>query len=511
MLYALNAGTARVAEERAAAELGIEVAILMDRAGTALAREVARRAPDGPIAVVAGKGNNGGDGWVAARRLASAGRDVTVFTPVDPAAIRGPAGEAARAAAGAGVVTRVVILEGSPAPDALRGHALVIDALFGTGFLGPVRPPFVAWIDAIGASGAVVVAADVPSGVDASTGTVLGCAVRADVTVAFSAPKTGTLVYPGAEYAGEVVVADIGIPQEYLGQPGDLELWDPIDYRALLPRPAFDSHKNSRGRVLIVAGSGAFPGAAALTAMGAQRMGAGYVAVAAPESIVPVLQAMLTSAVVMGLPESRTRTLASKVIDAVLDVAREFDAVVLGPGMTVAHGAVHVVRALTESLDVPLVIDADGLNALIDTVGAITVREAPTIITPHPGELARLLGVTPQTVQSDRLMYGGVLSGPRLTCVLKGARTVVSGCGRQVITVAGGPALATAGTGDVLAGIAGSLLAQGLEPLEAGALAAYLHARAGDLAAAELTALSVVAEDIPAYLPRAIRELDEEA
>lgn len=506
MIYALTADAARAAEERAVAERDMTLAGLMERAGAAVAAEVVERVGDGAVAVVCGGGNNGGDGWTAARVLHDAGRDVTVITAEPADALSDIAGDAARSATGAGVA--VIEVDGPLGSEAFEGYAVVVDALFGIGFTGEVRPPFDSWIAAMNASGAAIIAVDVPSGVDASRGHVGGHAVDADATVTFSAPKIGTVVYPGAAFTGELVVADIGIPEAGIGRPGDLEIWDEDDYRALLPRPQPDAHKNTRGRVLIVAGSGAFPGAAALTAMGAQRMGAGYVTVAVPESVVPVLQAKLTSAIVMGLPENPSHTLASKVTDAVLDIAREFDAVVLGPGMTVAHGAVHVARALVGTLDVPLVVDADGLNALVDTVETVLQREAPTVITPHPGELGRLVGASAAEVQSDRLSYGRELSGSNLACVLKGAHTIVSGAGRQVVTLAGNPGLATAGTGDVLAGMTGALLAQGLDPFEAGALAVYLHARAGDYASSDLTTLSVVAEDVPAYLPVAIRELD---
>jgi NAD(P)H-hydrate epimerase len=316
------------------------------------------------------------------------------------------------------------------------------------------------------------------------------------------------MLYPGAGLAGEVAVADIGIPDETSGRDGELELWTPEDYAATLPALRPDVHKNEQGRVLVVAGSGSYPGAAVLAAQGAQRMGAGYVTLAVPESIATIAQTKLTSAVVVGLPENPSRTLASRVTEEILDIAREYDAVVIGPGLTVAHGSVLVVRKLVKELAAPLVLDADGLNALVDGSALLIGRKAPTVITPHPGELARLLDVTPAEVQADRLSYGARLSGEQLTCVLKGARTVTSGRGRQVLNTSGGPALAAAGTGDVLAGMVGALLAQGLEPLEAGALGAYLHGRAGDHAAAELPARSVIAEDVPAYLARAVRELE---
>lgn len=505
MLYALTEESARAAEHRAVAESGVTLPELMDRAGAVVAREVSQRVPYGPVVVVVGNGNNGGDGWVAARELHASGREVLVVTPTEPQALEGIAGDAARAAGSDGVPfeVRSETLE----IGAFHGYAAVVDALFGIGFTGPVRQPYITWVEAINASGAVVVAVDMPSGVQTDTGRVDKHAVRADVTVTFSAPKRGLLLFPGAEHAGHVLVEDIGVPWEFLGSPGELELWSQADYATLLPRHALDVHKNARGRVLIVAGSGGFPGAAALAAMGAQRMGAGYVTLAVPESIAAIAQTKLTSAVVLPLAENPSKTFASKVAEEIIDVAKEYDAVVVGPGMTLAHGAVLVTRKLVAELQKPLVLDADGLNAMVDTVPAITSRTAPTVITPHPGELARLLDVNVADIQGDRLSFGSKLTGPRLACVLKGAHTITSGRDRHVLNTSGGPSLATAGTGDVLAGMIGTLLAQGLEPLEAGVLGAYLHGRAGDHAATDMTERCVIAEDLPAYLPRAVAEL----
>jgi NAD(P)H-hydrate epimerase len=506
LIYALTEASARTAEERAVADLDLSLADLMRRAGAAVARELRLRVPYGEVGIVAGKGNNGGDGWVAARELHTAGRTVTVYTPVAPDSLEGIAGDAARDALDAGV--RFERVDDMPV-STFQDTAVVVDALSGIGFTGEVREPYLSWMEAINASGATVISIDMPSGVETDTGYTAAHAVNADVTVTFSAPKIGILNYPGAEAAGEVVIADIGIPWEYLGAPGDLEIWERAEYAELVPAARPDDHKNARGRVLIVAGSGAFPGAAALAARGAQRMGAGYVTVAVPESIAHIVQTKLTSAVVVGLPQNPSHTLASKVTSEILDVAREFDAVVVGPGMTVAHGAAIVARSLVKDVEAPLVLDADGLNAMVDAAETLSARAGSTVITPHPGELARLLDTTPADIQTDRLGYGQALSGPRLACVLKGAHTVVSGRDRQMITLAGGPALATAGTGDVLAGMIGALLAQGLEPFEAGALGAYVHGRAGDHAAAELTAPSVIAEDVPDYIPRSLRELAE--
>ncbi|MDA3935964.1 MAG: NAD(P)H-hydrate dehydratase [Actinomycetota bacterium] len=508
MVYALTESAARLAEERAVAEAGVTLGDLMRRAGTAVAEALSARVPFGPVAVVTGKGNNGGDGWLAARVLASAGRDVRVFSLVDPAALKADAGEVAAEAIRAGVAHEVV--SGEMASNHLEGYAAVVDALLGIGTVGEIQGSYVSAVQAINASGAHVISVDLPTGVLCDTGAAPGVAVRADATVTFSSQKAGLVLQPGVSLAGDVLVSEIGIPRELVGSPGDPEVWSAAEYRDLLPVLDPDTHKNARGRVLIVAGSGAYPGAAALAAMGAQRMGAGYVTLAVPESIAHIVQSKLTSAVVMGLPEHPSHTLASRVTDIILDLSREFDAVVIGPGMTVAHGAVLVTRNLVHSLMVPLVLDADGLNAMVDAADAIRSRVGSTVITPHPGELSRLLDMTPTQVQSDRLVHGAKLSGPNLTCVLKGARTVISGQGRRVVNTTGNPGLATAGTGDVLAGMVGALLAQGLSPLEAGALGAWVHGRAGDHAARELTETCMIAEDVPNFISSAVRELNEQ-
>ncbi|TLM70290.1 MAG: NAD(P)H-hydrate dehydratase, partial [Actinobacteria bacterium] len=389
--------------------------------------------------------------------------------------------------------------------DAIGEPAVVVDAVFGVGLTKAPAEPFAAAIRAIDACGAFVVSADVPSGVDSDTGRVPGRAVRANLTVTFTALKPGLLLYPGAERTGHVSVADVGVPADCLPATDVLEVWDAADYRRVLPVAPRDAHKNDRGRVLVVAGSRAYTGAAALAVAGAQRMGAGYVTLAVPESIAPTMQVKLTSAVVVGLPENPGGTLASKTLDAVDDLARDHDAVVVGPGLTVASGTVLLVRKLVRDLALPLVLDADGLNALVDAVELLDARQYPTVLTPHPGELARLLSTDAVSVQSDRVSSAMRLTGEHRCCVLKGARTVVAGSGRRVVTLTGNPGMATAGAGDVLAGMTGTLLAQGVAPLAAGALAAHLHGAAGDAAADALTETCVMAEDIADHLPQAVR------
>lgn len=506
MRYALTAEAMRGVEDRAVAEEGLTLGGLMEHAGRSVAEHAARLAPEGAVRVVAGTGNNGGDGWVAARELWVAGREVAVIAPSEPSAPL--AAEAFRAAVDAGVPWTVPA-EAFDLARALEGAALVVDALFGFGFHGAATGREAAAVIAADDADAPVLSVDVPSGVDASTGAVEGPAVHAAVTLTFTAPKTGLLIHPGAQHAGEVVVADIGIPRALADAASGVELWDLGDLRAALPLPAPDAHKASLGRVLVVAGSTDYPGAAVLAARGALRSGAGYVVLAAPAAVRPVLQSHLTAEIVTALPDTPDGSLAAAARDAVLAMSARFDAVVLGPGLGRHAATADVVVSLVERLTLPLVLDADALNALAaaDVPSLLGARRAPTVLTPHPAEAARLLGVSTGIVQSDRLVHAESLAGDGRACLLKGARSAVAGTGRRSLVLPGNPGMATAGTGDVLAGMTGTLLAQGLPPYEAATLAAHLHALAGDAAAAALTETCMTAEDLLDHLPSAMKEV----
>lgn len=506
MVRALTAEQSQAVEEAAVAG-GAELAALMRAAGAAVAAEITAAVPEGNVVVLAGRGNNGGDGWVAARDLHVAGRGVRVVSLVDPGSLQGIAGEAAREAIAAGVAWCEA--GDTPGSHDLSDTTVVVDAMLGTGASGPLRPPLAEWVEAVNSSGCFVLAVDVPTGVDADTGVVAGAAVQADCTVTFTALKRGLVLHPGAGFAGDIMVADIGIDASLSDVEGAVEVWSSDDYAALLPRPRSDAHKNDRGRVLVIAGSAVYPGAAILAARGAQRAGAGYVTLAVPDAVVPVAQAHLLSIPVVGLAQGRGHALSSAALDKAPQLARDYDAVVLGPGLTLADGAVVTARGLVARLELPLVIDADGLNALIDAHELLDKRLAPTVLTPHPGELARLLGTTSEKVQADRVAASAQLASRATAVVLKGAGTVTSGASRQVVNISGTPALATAGSGDVLSGIIGTYLAQGLSPLEAGALGAYVHGRAGEAAASALTPICVTAEDVLEFLPVAMAELLE--
>ena len=431
---------------------------LMDRAGSAVAEIVQRDFP-GRVTVVCGGGNNGGDGRVCARRLAAAGREVTIVEGV------GDLG----------------------APD------VIVDALLGIGLQDAPREDAARMIELVNASGRPVVAIDVPSGVNASTGEVPGAAIRAAATVTFGAAKLGLAVAPGRFHAGVVHVAPIGLrPREH-----EHALVPPA---ALLqvPRKAADSTKYSAGSVLIVGGSRGLSGAPMLAALAAFRADAGYVAVAAPESLLPVLEARLLEVVKRPLPEDAAGRLLRRSAEGVLAAAEKADAVAIGPGLGRSDGTVELVRILLEQLTLPVVLDADALWGL-----APFARSAPTVLTPHSGELARLLGTSAREVDGHRLdavrraasRFGSVV-------LLKGADTLVTAPREGVLVAASGPpALATAGSGDVLTGVVAAFLAKGLEPRLAAALAAVAHGVAAGLAPAQV---GLIASDLLPGLQRAL-------
>jgi hydroxyethylthiazole kinase-like uncharacterized protein yjeF len=475
---------------------GISAADLMERAGEGLARVVAARAPAGRIAIVCGKGNNGGDGLVAARLLRQAGRDVEVLAVWPPQWMLDDAKAQAERLPG-------------PAPVAFdparldRAH-VIVDAVLGTGFSGEPRDPARAVIEAMNAAKAPVIAVDVPSGVDASTGEVAGPAVRAVATVTFHRGKPGLWIHPGKGCAGLVEVVDIGIPRGAPGKPqagliGGGILRD-------VPRRGATSTKFSSGNVFVIGGSRGLTGAPAMAALGAMRAGAGYVTVATPESLAPIFGMRLLEAMTVGLPEA-DGALSPDAVEPALRAIQRADAVVLGPGFSKREGAQAVARELAQRIDVPLVIDADGLNALAGDLDEILLhRRWPTVLTPHTGELARLLEVDAAEVERRRLHHvRAEATAVNAFVVLKGDDTLVAApTGRVAISRGGAPALATAGTGDVLSGVIGAMLAKGLAPAAAACAAVYAHVRAGQLAAAPSGADGVIASDVILRLPEAL-------
>jgi NAD(P)H-hydrate epimerase len=492
-----DAPSMRAVDEWAIERRGIPSLELMEAAGRAVADVAAELAGNGPVRVVCGKGNNGGDGLVAARHLAATGLEVEVL-------LLAPAAELSEDAAANLRRFEGPVRETDDPAAALRGAGAIVDAIFGTGFEGAPRGPAAAAIEAINAAEAPVVAADIPSGVDASTGEVEGAAVEAAITVTLHAAKLGHWIAPGKRRCGELRVAPIGIPDDAPGEPAGGLIAERV--LELAPRRGPDSTKFSSGEVLIAGGSRGLTGSVCLAAEAAARAGAGYATVAVPADLEPIFEAKLTEVMSVGCPsaEGRLSAAAAKPIAA---AAARAAAVVVGPGLGRGDDAAELVAELARRIEAPLVIDADGLNALAGRLDSPAQRGAPTVLTPHAGELGRLLEVGSGEVAAHRLRSAreaAARSGA--VVVLKGDDTIVVGPdGEPAINGLASPALATAGTGDVLGGMIAAFLARGLAPRAAAAAAVYAHARAGRVAAERVGATeSVIASDVIAAIPRGL-------
>ena len=491
-----EAAEMRAADKHAIEEAGVPSLDLMERAGAGLARVVAESAGDGPIRVVIGKGNNGGDGLVAARLLREDGHEVDVLAVGNPDELQGDAFANLDRLPGAQTIDFHA--------DRLAGSAVIVDAMLGTGFEGEPREPVAGAIAAINACDAPVVACDVPSGVNASTGEVSGEAVEADVTATLHGPKVGLYAEPGKTHAGRIKVVEIGIPRS-APAPRAAGL---ITERALSlvpPRPR-SGNKFKSGTVVVAGGARGLTGAPTMAALSAMRTGAGYVQLAVPEPAETVLDLKLMEAMTHGLPHEDGAHVADGA-DKVIELSERAGAIVLGPGIGRSEGAVAFARRVAREVEVPLLIDADGLNAHAEELDLLAAREAPTILTPHDGELARLLGIESSAVGEHRIAHARKVAWQSgAIVVLKGDDTlVVPPEGPIAISEGGTPALATAGTGDVLSGLIGALLAKEMDPFAAACAGVFAHARAGRAAAARMGADHVIAGDVIDALPEGLR------
>ncbi len=491
--------------DAAAVRSGIQALDLMERAGRelALAARNMLGVPEGrKVSVVAGKGKNGGDGLVAARYLNEWGARVAVIL------LAGSDELHPDALANYEKLGHEVLLtwsEDGPEPAALRQADLILDCIFGIGFRGVAEGLYAAAIKAINDSGALVLAADIPSGVDGADGSVRGPAVRANRTATFALPKTGLYLYPGAGLVGELEVRDIGIPSLLLTETAasDIATIEEEQVGLLLPERPADAHKGSNGKVLVLAGSLGMTGAAALASLASLRAGAGMATLGIPAGLNPIMEIKLTEVMTIPMPETVQRAFAAEAAEPALRAAERADAVALGPGIGTAPETQDFVMRLLAGTAAPLVLDADGLNCVAANPQALAEREGGLIITPHPAELSRLTGRSTEEILADRI--GAVKeAAQRFGCpvVLKGAHTLVADpAGRVRINLTGSSGMATAGSGDVLTGCIAALLAQGLGPWEAALCGVYLHGSAGELAAVTVGEIGMLAGDIAAALP----------
>lgn len=505
---------------------GTSKAELMEHAGEFVAA-VAQEYDPKEVVVLTGFGNNGGDGWVAADILQQRGAHVTVATPVGPSEVPSALARHVARRTSSRDVEVVVGPSRDELADLLSGADLVIDAILGTGFHGQLRPPFSIWIPTLNETATRVISVDVPSGLDSETGVVEDCCVRADKTATMIAPKIGLYSADAPQYVGELVCGELYDKLDEVIDDVDhaaeiVEAADLVEFLEPLPATV---NKYSRGSVLVVAGSARYPGAAMMAAKAAARAGAGYVAVAAPDACANLIRMALPSVPVIAIPSDSRGSFGAAARQVVCETAKKYDCVLCGPGMTTASGCMQVVSGLLE-LDVPLILDADALNCLsrlaidgIDKTPELYRREAPLILTPHHRELSRLVGDLPvddlgtAIDAAQRVVWA--VGSDNLVVVAKGATTAVVGVERVLMPMSGPASLATAGSGDVLAGIlAGTVATTHGEVERWELLASYavaVHSYTGFAAAAEYGERSVIATDLIDLIGEAIQLVENAA
>ena len=502
----------RVTSER----FGVASLTLMENAGTAVADFVLSAYPNTrKIAVIGGKGNNGGDGFVAARRLAEAGREVRVLLLADPAELRGDAAEMFKKMGLPAVLAKsheelLVVRE-----RVLRGAELIVDAVLGTGFRPPVSGIYAEAIAVMNASGLPVVAVDIPSGADADAmGSQTGAVACANAIVTFTAPRPAHVF--GALTDGPIVIAPIGSPEEAVTSSLHLSLITPRETAELArPRPK-EANKGSFGHVLVVGGSLGKAGAAAMAGMSALRSGAGLATVATPKSVLSTVAGFHPELMTEPCEETEAGTMSLRALEyAHMDnLVKGKTVLAIGPGISRHAETTEFVRTVVQKYSVPMVLDADGLNAFEGTAQKLDGKGRVLVITPHPGEMARLTGLSIQQVQQDRVGISRTFAREHsVIVVLKGHRTLVAQPDGQVwVNTTGNPGMATGGTGDVLTGMVAGMIAQNTQrPREAVTGAVYLHGLAGDIACETMGEQSLVATDLIKALPEAFRRVREEA
>lgn len=495
---------------------GIPGEVLMENAGAQVVRVLWQEFPHlqaRRVAVLCGRGNNGGDGFVIARYLHNAGVPVAAFLVGERATIRGEAAVHLDILARLGVAIQEAGT--SAAVQNISGqlstYDVLIDALLGTGLKAEASGLFRETIAAMNAAGKPIVSVDIPSGLSADEGTILGEHIRADLTVTMALPKRGLLLYPAAEHVGKLVVVDIGFPaalSDHASVRCHLLLAHEIA-RELHARPA-DTHKGTYGHVLVVAGSIGKTGAGALASMAALRTGAGLVTFAVPRSLNAAMEAKLTEVMTVPLPECEEGLLGAAAAKHILELLDRMSALVIGPGLGTHPETVQCVHDVLRHTHVPTVVDADGINALALHPDIAGEGRSPLILTPHPGELARLCKTTTAKIQADRLMAAQEAARALGACVvLKGAHTIIAEPqGAVAINPTGNPGMATAGTGDVLSGMIGGFIGQGYESGMAARVAVFVHGLAGDRAAAKVGQRSMTASDVIEALPHAFHHIE---
>jgi NAD(P)H-hydrate epimerase len=506
----------RKIDEKAIKELGIPGLTLMGNAGKRVVEVIKREFKDlkkKKVDVFVGKGNNGGDGLVVARLLNREKVKVKVFVTGKKRELKGDA----RTNLERALKKKIEVVELSNLrglKSELKESGLIIDALLGTGTKGEVKGFLASLIKILNGTNKPIISIDIPSGLDADRGRILGACIKATHTVTMGLPKRGLILFPGAKYAGRLSIVDIGIPKQLLEDENiSLNLITEKDIVSSLPLREPDAHKGSFGHIFVIAGSLGLTGAAALTSLGALRSGVGLVTLGIPQSLNEIMERKLTEVMTKPLAETKEKTLGLTAYEEIKKFSSKVDVLALGPGLSINPETSELVRKIVSGINLPMVIDADGVNALAGHLRILkTIRPSdhPTkIITPHPGEMARLLNISASQVQEDRIgIAQKVAQEYKVIVVLKGARTVIaSSRGDTYLNPSGNPGMASGGSGDVLTGLIASLIGQKMEPLEASKAGVYIHGLAGDMAAQEKGEMSLIASDLLERIPQVLKRL----
>ncbi|MDX9786576.1 MAG: NAD(P)H-hydrate dehydratase [Desulfobacterales bacterium] len=514
-MYVVTASEMREMDSLTIRDFGLPGRLLMENAGYGAVRAMLTRFPDlasRRIGIMAGCGNNGGDGFVMARYLARKGAPVTVFLLTESSKVKGDAAANLHLLNPIGVpVIEVPDMRAFAEQQPRMRHTnLWVDAILGTGLTAEVRPFYQAIIEFINASGKPVVAVDIPSGLSSDTALPCGAAVQAQLTTTFAYPKIGHFLYPGAELTGELEIVDIGIPTHITDRvaPKQQLLTREI-IGGLIPKRRPDAHKGATGHLLVIAGGPGKTGAAVMSATSAMRAGAGLVTLGIASSLCASVSSHLMEVMTSTLPETGTGVLGESALMPILELSTGKKCLAIGPGLGAAEDTRRLVHGLLPEAAVPLVIDADGLNCLSDTPQLLQKTKVPAVITPHPGEMARLTGLSTAAIQKDRVACARNFAVRYHTCVvLKGARTVIAfPDGHVFINPTGNAGMASGGMGDVLTGVIAGLIVQGMAPQFAALAGVYLHGAAADRLSQTSGPFGFLASEVMAQLPYQIAAL----
>jgi hydroxyethylthiazole kinase-like uncharacterized protein yjeF len=500
-------------DKRTIHEIGIPGVVLMENAGiqTVLAMEhFFGDLGDKRVCIVCGKGNNGGDGLVIARHLFNRGILVHVVLLAKRTDLNGDAKINLEVALMMNIkITEVTVDKEIPLlTEKIAASQIIVDAIFGTGLRAAPRSFYQQAIKQINSSGKPVVAVDIPTGMNANTGEIMECCIKAVLTVTFGLPKIGLVYGVNREYAGQLKVVDISIPKSVIDESQiKFNLLDDKYITSLFKKRKIDTHKGDYGHVLVIAGSIGKTGAAVLAATAALRVGAGLVTLAVPQGVHSIIEIKTTEVMSVPLPETEKHTISQAAEGPIMRLAEQMDVVAIGPGLTTHPETSQLINDIVTHLDIPLVADADAINAM--PLSSLKYTRSPLIITPHPGEMARLLNVPVSEIQANRLEAVQKTAEACNTYVaLKGDRTLIADPeGNIYINATGNPGMATAGTGDILTGMIAGFVAQGLNPLQASNAGVYIHGLAGDLAAKDKGEMGLIARDILQFIPDALQQI----